>query len=120
MEIAHILTKQLAKFVTLRRYQLAGHVANFDFWMAEVRHALAVIGGYKTRFEKMRTAQRALQSGPFLTRLPHDEMDDAKAELRDVCYRLLTRCVREQLLSEAALRELCVSLDISVDARNLR
>ena len=56
-DIAKILTDQLARFVTLNRHQLAGHVPNLDFWLAEVRHCLDVLDGYNTRFNKLRDGQ---------------------------------------------------------------
>jgi hypothetical protein len=39
-DIAMLLAEQLAKFATLNRHQLAGQVANIDFWLGEVRHCL--------------------------------------------------------------------------------
>jgi hypothetical protein len=56
-DITKTLTVQITKFVTLNPHQLAGHVANLDFWMAEVRHCLDVIDGYDRRFDEMKTAQ---------------------------------------------------------------
>lgn len=49
-DITKTLTVQVTKFVTLNRHQLAGHVANLGFWVAEVRHCLDVIDGYNRRF----------------------------------------------------------------------
>lgn len=57
-EVANLLTAQLDRFVTLNRHQLAGQVANLDFWMAEAEHALAVIDGYDKRFDCLDRAQR--------------------------------------------------------------
>lgn len=56
-EIAETLTDTLRKFVTLSRHLLVGHVANLEFWLAEVRHATGVIDGYHQRFNAMKTAQ---------------------------------------------------------------
>jgi len=56
-DIAKTLTQQLTRFVTLNRHQLAGHVANLDFWMAEVRHCFEVIDGYGQRFNRMKKAE---------------------------------------------------------------
>ena len=58
IDVVRPLIDQLAKFATLNRYQLAGHVANLDFWLGEVRHGLAVIDGYGERFERLRAAQQ--------------------------------------------------------------
>jgi len=41
----------------LQPHQLAGHVANIDFWFGEVRHCLGVIDGYNNRFEALKSAQ---------------------------------------------------------------
>src|SRR5438045_2068513 len=56
-DLAKLVSDQLAQFVTLNRHQLAGHGANLDFWLGEVRQCLEVIDGYKKRFERMRAAQ---------------------------------------------------------------
>src|SRR5262245_28135841 len=56
-DMAKLVADQLSRFVTLNRHQLAGQVANLDFWLAQVRHALAVIEGYGSRFVRMHAAQ---------------------------------------------------------------
>ena len=56
-EIATVLARQLAKFATLNRHQIVGHLANLDFWLDEIRHCLAVLDGYGPRFERMKAAQ---------------------------------------------------------------
>jgi hypothetical protein len=61
-DITKTLTAQITKFVTLNRHQLAGHVANLDFWVAEDRHCLDVIDGYDRRFEQMKTGQTKHES----------------------------------------------------------
>jgi hypothetical protein len=43
--ISGILTKLIEKFVTLNRYQLAGHAANLDFWTTEVLTVPAIPPG---------------------------------------------------------------------------
>ena len=35
-DIAKLVAGQLSRFVTLNRHQLAGQVANLDFWLAQV------------------------------------------------------------------------------------
>ena len=57
-EISKTLTETLARFATLNPHQLAGHVANIDFWLSEVRHCIEVINGYGKRFEAMTAAQK--------------------------------------------------------------
>src|SRR3954468_2908921 len=56
-DLAGLVADQLSRFVTLNRHQLAGQVANLDFWLAQVRHALAVIDGYGVRFRRVQPAQ---------------------------------------------------------------
>lgn len=62
-EIGTALCSTLEKFVTLEPFQLASHVANLDFWLNEIRHVLAVIDGYESRFRRMREGEKAYSSG---------------------------------------------------------
>src|SRR6266446_1300116 len=55
--MAKVVADQLVRFVTLNRHQLAGHVANLDFWIAQARHALEVIDGYQERFRRLKAGQ---------------------------------------------------------------
>ncbi len=55
--MAKVVADQLARFVTLNTHQLAGHVANLDFWVSQARHALEVIDGYEPRFRQLKAAQ---------------------------------------------------------------
>src|SRR5438046_30269 len=55
--LTKVVTDQVARFVTLNRHQLAGHVANLEFWLDQVRHALAVIDGYQERFRQLKAGQ---------------------------------------------------------------
>ena len=137
-DITKTLTVQITKFVTLNRHQLAGHVANLDFWMAEVRHCLDVIDGYGRRFEEMKAAQAKYISGhgtvefslddPCCTqrtasppkRVSGAELEEARRNLCDATYRFLVRCFNEGLIEEALLRRTCGSLDLGVEAGDLR
>jgi len=136
-EIAKVLAGQVAKFVTLNRHQLAGHLANLDFWLAEVRHCLEVLDGYGPRFERLKAAQRehVKQFGTeefdlrdpccikgraaSPKRAPDSELWDARQALCDATYRFLLRCFREKLIEEAKLRQACVSLGIGVEPNDL-
>jgi hypothetical protein len=137
-EIAKVVTDQLSRFVTLNRHQLAGHVANLEFWLAQVGHCLAVIDGYGKRFGRLKAAQAKhiaehhttefLLSDPCCTqrkaalprKLAGAELRDARRSLCDTAYRFLVRCCKERLLEESALREACFSLGIGVDTADLR
>jgi hypothetical protein len=139
-DIAKILTDQITRFVTLNRHQLAGHVANLDFWTAEVRHCLDVIDGYNHRFERMKAAQMnytaehgtveyrledgwdpqyAMPAAPP-RRIPGSELKDARRPLCDAVSRFLIRCFKEDLVDEVTVKETCRLLDIRIEAGDLR
>jgi hypothetical protein len=137
-DIANLLTAQITKFVTLNRHQLAGHVANLDFWVDEVRHCLDVIDGYNRRLEQMKAGQKKHVSehgtvefslddpcctqrpASRPTRVPDSMLADSKRNLCDATYRFLVRCFKERLVNEEMLRGTCDSLDIGVEASDLR
>jgi hypothetical protein len=138
IEMVGILTDQLGRFVTLNRHQLVGHVANLDFWVAEVRHCLDVLDGYAARFERMKAAQEEYVSqhgtveydffDPCCTqgraappvRTPAAERKKARGSLCEATYRFLVRCFREGMLDEAALRRAAGTLGIGVETTDLR
>jgi hypothetical protein len=135
--MAKVVADQLTRFVTLNNHQLAGHVANLDFWIAQARHALAVIDGYQERFRRLKAGQgeyvAAHQSrlpspfDPDLTgppalprRVPDASLREARRSLVDAMYRFLVRLYRDMLISESQLRALCGDLGIGVDPADLR
>jgi hypothetical protein len=137
-DIAKLLAGQLAKFVTLNRHQLAGHAANLDFWLAEIRHCLEVIDGYSPRFERLREAQQRYVSAHNTTefnlddpcctqrpaarpkRLPDAELREARLSLCNAAYRFLVRCCNEGFIAESELREACSGLGIGIEASDLK
>ena len=137
-DISKVLTDQIAKLATLNRHQLAGQLANLDFWAGEVRHALEVIDGYGRRFEAMKTAQMKFVADhgtvefdlddPCCTRttaapprrVPSQELGEARRRLCDAFYRFLIRCLHEGLIDERALRRVCGGLEIGVESSDLR
>lgn len=54
---AEIIADQLERLATQNTYQLAGQVANIDFWIAEAVHAVRTIDDYPARFQRLRDAQ---------------------------------------------------------------
>src|SRR5262245_61846258 len=56
-DIAKLISNQLTRLVTFNRHQLAGQVANLDFWIAEIGHGFEVIDGYGRRFQNLKSAQ---------------------------------------------------------------
>lgn len=137
-EIAALLTAQLSKFVTANRHQLAGQLANLDFWLAETSHCLAVVDDYEARFRRLKTAQteyvRAHDTiefdprDPCCTaamadppqRVPSSELRDTRRALCEAAYRFLVRSFNEGLITEPKLRDACGRLGISVATIDLK
>jgi hypothetical protein len=129
-DMAGLVADQLSRFVTLNRHQLAGQVANLDFWLAQVRHALAIIDGYGVRFVRMHAAQEQYVAAHGTTeftpgadfpterkassprRIPDRELQKARRALTEAAFRFLDRCQRDGLISESQLSEACGSLGI--------
>src|SRR4051812_47973025 len=106
-ELAELVANQLSRFVTLNRHQLAGQVANLDFWLGQVQHALATIDGYGVRFVRMEAAQEQYVAThgtveyspgeePVVKhkatpprRVPDRELRHARKSLTEVAHRLL-------------------------------
>jgi hypothetical protein len=138
IEIGNILTDQLRRFATRNRHQLVGHVANLDFWVAEVRHCLDVLDGYTARFERMKAAQEEYVSehgtieydlndpcciwgrAAAPARTPAAERKKARGSLCEATYRFLVRCFREGMIDEAVLRRNCNTLGIGIEATDLK
>jgi hypothetical protein len=137
-ELADLVAAQLRRFATLNRHQLAGHVANLDFWLAEARHCLDVIDGYWTRFQRMKAAQAAhvarhgtvefRPDDPCCTTtgaippkpLPDAELVEPRRAVCEAAYRFLVRCFHENLIDEATLRRGCEGLEISVETTDVK
>jgi hypothetical protein len=133
-DIAKLVADQLSRFVTLNRHQLAGQVANLDFWLAQARHALAVIDGYGVRFVRMHDAQEQYVVAHGTTefapgvdypterkaspphRIPDRELQKARRALTEAASRFLSRCRKEEFISEARLLAAYASLGIDVES----
>jgi hypothetical protein len=133
-----VLVDQLRVFATHSRYQLVGQLAILDFWIGEVQHCLAMIDGNKARFERLKAAEKqyvaeretirfdlddpsSIQGAVVPTlRWPAKELRDARNELCDAAYRFLLRCYHEGVMDERSLRSTCDSLQLPVDATDLK
>jgi len=120
-EMAKLVADQLLRFATLNRHQLAGQVENLDFWLAEVRHALAVIDGHGVRFVRLHAAQdrfvesngiTASESTPagIIKRTPlavrriwDRELRQARRALVEAAAHFLGRCRDEGLVADSTL-----------------
>lgn len=128
-DVAKLLADQLERFVTLNRHQLVGHVANLDFWLVQVRQALAVLDGYGERFVRMHTAQEKYvdlrgtvefelerHSTEYRAspprRVPDHELRKARRSLTAAVTRFLNRCQKEGLIADSEVTEAFRSLGI--------
>jgi hypothetical protein len=118
-DMARLIAGQLSRFVTLNPYQLAGQVENLDFWLAEVRHALAVIDGYGVRFVRLSGGQERYvvqhrvrisvvnaagvteRSPSAVRRIPDRELRQAWRALVEAARRFLERCQAEGLITDS-------------------
>lgn len=136
-EMAKVVADQLARFATLNKHQLAGHVANLDFWVSEARHVLEVIDGYEPRFRRMKAGQdqHVAEHGTLAyfpgdpeircapdppRRVAHGSLREARRSVTEATYRFLVRCCNDGLIPESRMRALCDELDIGVEAVDLR
>jgi hypothetical protein len=117
-DMADLIAKQLSRLITLNRHQLAGQVANLDFWLGEVQHALAVIDGYGVRFTRMHAAQEQYVTAHGTTefdlaadwdtqrraspprRVSGHELEKARRNLTQAASRFLERCRSDGSLPE--------------------
>jgi hypothetical protein len=139
-DISKILADQLTKFATLNRHQLAGQAANLDFWCSEFQHCLEVLDGYKSRFERMKSAEtkyaaehRTVEyhaddpcwfpdSVPTVSpprRIDHREIQAARQSLCDAMYRFLARCVRESAIDQTRFRGIADRFGTAVEPADL-
>ncbi len=137
--ITEQLSCQFGRFVTLNPHQLAGHVANLEFWSDEVAHRLDVLDNYNARFNRLAAAQRDYVSGhqtlefdlndefrdaatapPRPRRIPDKDRLAARTNLCESFYRFIVRCRSAGLIDEERARSECERHSISVDSRNLR
>lgn len=135
-DLALLVTDQLTRFVSLNRHQLAGHVANLDFWLAEVHHSLDVLDGYNKRFVRMKAGQdkyveehkttEFFKDDPSIQwkaepprRMPDSELKESRRTLCEAVYRLLVRCCKEGIIGREVLLQSCERLGIGVDKSDL-
>ena len=138
VSMARVLTHELTKFASQRRHQLVGHVANLDFWLAEVRHCLRVLDEYSPRYERTFAAQTKYifehkvvefdldeptpMRGPAIPskRLPDEERQEARRLLGEAAYGFLVRCCNKGFIDESVLRRECARLGLEVVADDLK
>jgi hypothetical protein len=137
-EMAKLVADQLARFVCLNRHQLAGQVANLDFWVGQVRNSLNVLDGYGKRFQRLKAAQArhvaehhttefvlddpcCTQGKPAPPRkVPEAERREARRALCEAARRFLLRCYNERFIEESMLKQACADLEIGIDSAEFR
>jgi hypothetical protein len=139
---AALLASQLERFAHSNVHQLAGQVANLDFWLDEAAHALRVLDEYPQRFRRLRDAQVGWveahgtkvsdycpicrggcefgpQTPPAPTRIPAEQIEEARVGLRHSAYRFLLRCHRSGQLDQAAVRAACERIAVVAEPEDL-
>lgn len=121
VEQTRLLTETFERMSRLPAHRLAGHVANLDYWRAELHRTIASLGSYPTRFRRMKDATNAhLKVIPVPDPYPpihlHDthslkpdtrttpavrdsELQDLKRALCAAAAKFTEACVRSGLLS---------------------
>jgi hypothetical protein len=97
------VANQLERFAKLSPPQLAGQVANLDFWLEQTRSALRAIDDYGIRFVRMEGAQHRHRDSPHasdIRRVPASELQRARTALVHAAERFLDRCRSQDLISE--------------------
>jgi len=142
IERAEAIASQLDRFASGYIRHLVGHYANLEYWLGELRHALAGLAEYSSRFRRLQAAQAQwladhgahaqgvcrlcrgpCELGPLPPdpprRAPHQERQGAERRLRDAAYSFLRRCYRAGLLDEDAFRIACARVGTNVDVADL-
>lgn len=147
VEKATLLAGQIQRFRHGYAHHLAGQFSNLDFWMAEVESALAALDGHRGRLEKLREAQAdwveshktrvpvhgfcgicggtcefddgRTQRPPQPRETASREKAEARRDLVDATYHLLTRFHRMGLLDDGALGVYCERIGTSIDPADL-
>jgi hypothetical protein len=146
LEIADAVSKTVGKFATLNNYQLAGHIANLDFWIRQVNNALDAIDGYSKRQRLLEEAQkqyiavhdtRRFSKGelelhsefpeeplsgarPDRWRIDSETVKSTRREVVDAFYRFLVRCHKEKVISDEGAKHALSKCGIGVEPGDFR
>ena len=137
---AEIIADQLERLATQNTHQLAGQVANIDFWIAEAVHAVHTIDDYPARFRRLHDAQVGwveahgtqvsnycpqcegvcefgpeTEPPPAPGRIDARELAAARDAVRRGSRRYLFRLYRTHFLDEDRVREACDQIGIGVE-----
>ena len=138
---AAIIADQLERLATQNTHQLAGQVANLDFWISEAIHAVRTIDDYPARFRRLRDAQvgwvkahgtkvsgycpacgGACEFGPQTPDAPNwiptQDLAEAREAIRQAGRRFLLRLYRAHFVDEDRVREECNLIGIGVESED--
>ncbi|MDA0835012.1 MAG: hypothetical protein O2955_09100 [Planctomycetota bacterium] len=117
-DVCSPLIRMFDKFATYDAHQLAGQVANLDFWLSEVDHRLSIIDGYRKRFDRLKSAQmryvkehNAAQTAsthlpigasvpPLRPGISHQDLTNLRERLQVAARRFLVRCHSEKIQTD--------------------
>ena len=139
---ATVIAEQLRRLSTQHAHQLAGHVSNLAFWMAEAQAAVVVIQDYPARFRRLRDAQvawvrsrdtkvpfycplcegecefsPATPQGPH--RIPSEQLAAARAEVRQAAAQFLLRLLRSGMIALSELERYRDELELPIEPEDL-
>jgi hypothetical protein len=142
IEKANLISEQLRKFKDCFAHQLAGHHANVDFWINEVKESLIVLDDYNKRFNVMRERQSVwienhgkpiheycpicegkceFSNGvPTLpTRVESSLLKETRKNLVNSTYYFLVRCYNSKLMDLKTLENYCAEVGTSIEPKDL-
>jgi hypothetical protein len=149
LEIADALIRTVGKFVTLNNYQLAGHVANLDFWTRQIKNALDAVDGYPKRQRNLQQSQKQYISAhdtrrfsaedavlhqeypyesmyegdkvrPDKWRIDSETLKSKRREIVDSFYRFLLRCHQEKLVDVEQAHKALSECGIGIEPGDFR
>jgi hypothetical protein len=142
IEKATLISEQLRKFKDCFAHQLAGHYANSDFWINEVKAALLALDEYNKRFKVLHDGQSTwienhgepihdycpickgkceFSNGiPSLpTRVESSLLKETRKDLVNAAYYFLVRCYNAKLMDREALEQHCSAVGTSIDPADI-
>jgi hypothetical protein len=147
LDISDALSKTIGKFATLNNYQLAGHVANLDFWIRQIKNVLDAIDGYSKRQRRLEQAQKQYiaahdtkrffkgqlelnrefpddeplsEARPDSWRIDSETLKTTRLAVVDAFYRFLVRCHNAKLISDADAKRALSECGIGVEPGDFR
>jgi hypothetical protein len=147
LDIADAVSRTVGKFATLNNYQLAGHVANLDFLIRQVKNALDAVDGYSKRQRTLEQAQKKYIDAHDTRRFSKEQMElhrefpdeplpskvttdrwridsetlkTKRREVVDSFYRFLLRCHKEELIRDEDARRALSECGIGIEPGDFR